>query len=273
MNTMRVLSPEEIKAIELKLLSRFADYCDEKGLKYYLIYGTLLGAVRHKDFIPWDDDIDVCMPREDYLHFIELQKQNKTFDYCCVSNNTSSQPFIKIMDLSTKIDQDTLDDTEVSHLWVDVFPLDYMPDDEKEYMKAYRYVRFLRFLMVYSVARIGAGTNLLRKIIKIPMIIICKAIGRYRLARRIDNYCMNLSPKSNHVNSLCWGARGIEAYSNISIFADRVRMIFEGEEFWAPVGWHEYLSSIYGDYMKLPPESQRVGHHMVAYINEEESHA
>ncbi len=263
---MRQLSDAEIKYIELQLLRKFADYCDQNDLSYFLIYGTLLGAVRHKGFIPWDDDIDVCMPRTDYERFIEMQHKDKVFNYVCIDDNTSSQPFIKLLDMTTQIKQDTIDENEVSHLWVDVFPLDYMPDSPEEYLKAFRHVKFLRMLSVYAVARYGAGTNTFRSLAKIPAIFICKCIGRFRLARMINNYCKNIATNTNHVNILCWGSRGIEAHSDISIFKERVRLEFEGYYFWAPAGWDKYLSLIYPDYLKLPPEAERQGHHMIAYL-------
>lgn len=268
---MKQLSMSEIKEAELSLLLRFADICDRNGLKYFLIFGTLLGAVRHKGFIPWDDDIDVCMPRTDYDRFIELERKEKEIDFVCIDDNTSSQPFIKLIDLTTEIteiSENMVDAFEVSHLWVDVFPLDYMPDDIDKYMRAFKHVKFLRQLSVYSISRYGAGSSRSKAILKIPVIFLCKRIGRFRIAHWIDNYCRKLSPPSNHVNTLCWGARGIEAHSDISMFRERVQLEFEGYRFWAPKAWDKYLNDIYGEYMKLPPKEKQVGHHMVVVRKE-----
>ena len=89
----------------LEILLDFSKYCDENKLQYYLIGGTLLGAARHKGFIPWDDDIDIGMPRPDYERFIKLQQQCRTMNVHCVENENSGLPFAKIIDEKTVVKQ------------------------------------------------------------------------------------------------------------------------------------------------------------------------
>lgn len=101
---MQRLSSDEIKRIELNILLKFDDYCQENNLRYYLAGGTLLGAIRHKGFIPWDDDIDVCMPRPDYERFIRSYSQAQ---YCYKLKSgylkNFSAPFTKVIDIRTKV--------------------------------------------------------------------------------------------------------------------------------------------------------------------------
>ena len=250
----------------LDILLKFAEYCDENELRYYLLGGTLLGAVRHKGFIPWDDDIDVGMPRPDYERFIKLQKQSQTMNVRCVENNNSGFPFIKIIDEKTYVKQPYDGGEEMSSLWVDVFPFDGWASDEKAAEKDYKRSRADRLFLWHAEEKIGMGSTRLRAILKIPVILLAKIYGRSRIARRINNQAQKYSyDESDWIGNFAWPL-GMRERQPKEWFAERVKLPFEGYEFWAPKEWDKYLTQIYGDYMKLPPEDQRVNHNMEVWL-------
>lgn len=118
-NIMKKLSNVECKEVIFSILKEFADFCDSNKLKYYLAYGTLLGAIRHKDFIPWDDDIDVYMPRPDYIRFKTLFKERYSgakYQLRSDQKNKVDLPFEKVMDMTTIADT-KMNDVD-HHLWI-----------------------------------------------------------------------------------------------------------------------------------------------------------
>lgn len=265
---MKQLNLNEIKQCELELLKKFAEYCDENNLCYTLAGGTLLGAIRHKGFIPWDDDIDVMMPRSDYLKFQELQKRKPTLICKSISDQTSGNPFTKILDENTVIESEYATDEETDHLWIDVFPLDGMPTN-KVLLKLQFLIRdAFRWGILWSKAKIGKGTTWFRKIIKLIFVFPAKLIGAKRFSKWLEQYCMLWKmDKYDQMGGLVWGYGPQESMPKKE-WLQRVKVEFEGHEFWAPGCWDLYLTNLYGDYMQLPPEEKRVTHNMVAYIKE-----
>lgn len=127
------LNKKEIQNIELNILLEFSKFCNENKLRYYLVGGTLLGAIRHKGFIPWDDDIDVCMPRPDYELFISnFHSDNSCLKLCCNKFGNLKAPFAKLKDTRTIVVNDILvNDNDIdTNLWIDIFPVDGLPDSE-----------------------------------------------------------------------------------------------------------------------------------------------
>ena len=131
---MRSINNEEAKKIEFKVLVEFAKYCDENNLRYHLAYGTLLGAVRHKGFIPWDNDIDVTMPRPDYEKFRKLvcEKEVASNISCLDYKYCDTFPFIKLVDNRTICKEHFLVTESNMGLYIDVFPMDGFPKDIKK---------------------------------------------------------------------------------------------------------------------------------------------
>ena len=265
---MQKLELEKIKTIELDILKRFSSYCDEHNLCYALAGGTLLGAVRHKGFIPWDDDIDVMMPREDYNRFLELNAKKKELEIRTISDGSSCIPFIKIIDPSTTIDAKYVETENANSLWIDVFPIDGLPDDLKKVRAIYKHTMFLRKCHGITMSRFGTGTTKLKSIGKTLLYFPLKMVGSYKFAQWIDAYCQRFKfEDSDYVGGISWGY-GPQERMPKKEWLERVKVEFEGHEFWAPGCWDLYLRSLYGDYMKLPPEEKRVTHNMVAYVKE-----
>ena len=129
------ISNQDSKEKIFSILKWFAEFCDNNNLRYYLAYGTLLGAIRHKDFIPWDDDVDVYMPRPDYEKFIECfakQYNDSKYELRSRLNNKVNLPFEKIVDMTTTV-RSNMNDVD-DHLWIDIFPLDGLSSSEKVHL-------------------------------------------------------------------------------------------------------------------------------------------
>lgn len=259
---MKKLTQLEIKERLVVLFLKFSQFCEEHNLNYFMIAGTLLGAARHRGFIPWDDDIDVAMPRPDYEKFIELQKIEKTLLIKCPENGYGDYPFLKVLDPNTVVKQQSIRQGEVSMLWIDVFPFDGWSSNIGISKKQFNCLKRWHNILVYTHAEIGYGTSKLRAILKLPVIIVARMLG----ARYISNKMNTLAKEydystSNWVGNLIWPTDSMHRHRlNKNLFLLTVKLEFEGHMFNAPCGWHEVLLQVYGDYMKIPPVEMRVNH-------------
>lgn len=265
----RKLNSDDLKETIYRILCDFADYCDENGLLYSLSGGTLLGAVRHKDFIPWDDDIDVIMPRKDYMRLQQLVKEKPIKDnyrLICYEEHTADFPFGKIIDLNTKVVEKCL--TSDEHLWIDLFPVDGMSGDLKEDEKLLNQAKKYKLAYARSVAVFGEGTSRFRAIFKTPLLIYHKLIGKKTYAAKLHDLCMKYDyDNSDYVAAIAW-AYGPQERLPKTCFENREKKLFRRREFYVMSCWEYYLKSIFGDYMKLPPENKRINHLMDAYVKE-----
>jgi lipopolysaccharide cholinephosphotransferase len=177
-------------------------------------------------------------------------------------------PFLKIFDKRVTIEMDYAQDVGASYLWIDVFPIDGLPADDKTNRSMFAVSLFLRKLLLISNAKIGKGTSMVRTIAKIPVYFILKPLGKYRIARWIDTFCQRYSfDESAYVGGLVWGYGPQERMPRQEWLA-RTKVEFEQYSFWAPGCWDYYLTQLYGDYMKLPPKHERVAHCMKIQFKE-----
>ena len=166
---------EEIKKIEISILDYIASVCEENNIGYYLAYGTLLGAIRHHGFIPWDDDIDIYMLREDYMKFIEIAKEHIHHRYKLLSiynDDDYYYEFAKVVDSNTKLKINNVKQIKKEGVWVDIFPLDNVP----------KHVFFLKILINFLVVCRILSVYIKfphekRNIILYPLWAISKCIG------------------------------------------------------------------------------------------------
>ena len=264
---MKRLTHKELQNLSLEILSDVADFCEKEGIKYSLAYGTLLGAIRHKGFIPWDDDIDIIMPREDYNRFREIYKSDNfifvdssntpdcfiAFGRVCETTRTLSRSYIPWHGRSIK-----------TGVWIDVFPIDKVPDDPMEFQ---RYYGGLYLLQKYNsrIRKIHAGKiekySLLRQIWANTI----KALNpRYAQQQPVDivGYIHEIislgnSNKSfNHLSQLA-DPENPDEYFDADDFTDYTDVEFEGRKFKAPARYDKILSKMFGDYMTLPPKEKR----------------
>ena len=128
---MKYLTLEEIHKEETEILKKFISFCDENNLTYYICGGTLLGAIRHKGFIPWDDDIDVMMPRNEFEKLEKILNEKKiaeNLSFISYDNGNMHYPFGKVINTNIKIDDSCVKDKLEQYLWIDIFPMDGIPE-------------------------------------------------------------------------------------------------------------------------------------------------
>lgn len=266
------LQLQQIKKLETAMLSAFMDICRELKLRYYLVGGTLLGAVRHQGFIPWDDDIDVAMPREDYEIFLrEGQKYlpDHLFLQCLATEPAYGANFAKIRDTRTTFVEYSVRKFPICHgVYIDVFPLDFYPDDPGEQKK-------MDFQQTLFRRRTRAAVDVPPQARhKLPVEMGLRAVSAMTVLR-YPSYRKALEAREKlHTgvkNGEMWanycGAWGKREIMPAKWFGEGTIVRFEGMDAVAPACPHEYLTHLYGDYMQLPPVEKRVGHHYAEFID------
>ena len=259
---MKEITLDELKSIEIDILKYIHDFCKQNGIQYFLMSGTLLGAVRHKGFIPWDDDIDISMKREEYEKFVKIfNNTNSRYKVItCYNNENYYLPFAKVVDNNTLLIEN-LDKKTNMGVFVDVFPLDTYRAQDIETGTFYK--RQLGLIKALTMK-----TSKLYKYPKTkqPIVFFMKVLTAFLspnwFARRIDRIAQDKSDKNGELLgcavTLVYGKKEL---MDKDIFNDAVEMEFEGHYFCAPQGYKNLLENLYGDYMKLPPLEKRVTHH------------
>ena len=259
---MRELSLEEQKQVLVEILLDFDRVCRENDIKYSIAYGTLLGAVRHKGFIPWDDDIDVIVTRDEYNKIKEIMNDKLDDDhyFVCVENEKRfSAPLAKIIDRKTVLRQmGHYSDKMDLGVYIDIFTHDYLPNDPKERQKVYKKSVFLQKLWSFS----GNNYDNTNRVIHAMRSIANKT----SLARRTSLYSNKWAESIRHDNDdlapLTYG--NLNRDKNLMQYKDLIDLTeyeFEGYKFAGIRDYDKYLSLWYGNYMQLPPEEDRVSLH------------
>ncbi len=258
---MKLIELEELKKIQLDILKYTVEICNKYKLTYFLGGGTLLGAVRHKGYIPWDDDIDIMMPRKDYEKLLEVFNEESPEEYSLLSYRETTDyfyAFAKIVDFRTCLKEPELKLNENMGIYIDVFPIDYLSNNMKKNKKIFRKYQIMeRLLSVNMLDDIGYSTEskmkLFIKRLVFP-IIRWRKVSKYLLRK------MDLLGSRYNGTQFVGCISGTYAEKEImpsSYISTSTLLKFEGSEYTAPVGYKEYLVKHYGDYMKLPPKEQR----------------
>ena len=267
---MKELSLKEIQKIELDILVHFSDFCRKNNLRFYLCGGTLLGAVRHHGFIPWDDDLDVCMPRPDYDRFLKIYDQEEVTNIRLFSGELGNMtaPFAKLKRMDTKIVCCCTNSDVDTNLWIDIFPIDGLPNLQEEQKRIYRKAYFFRQFLTITLSRLGTGRTLFRKILKCFIRPFACFIGGRRFSKSLEILARRVPyGTTSYVGCVTWGLHGVPGEAmRIGDFEKRESIVFCGIEMPIFSCWNHYLSGCYGDFMRLPDEKDRQTHQFKAYF-------
>ena len=252
------LTIAEIQAQALKVLKHVASFCDSRGLRYSIAYGTLIGAVRHHGFIPWDDDIDIIMPRSDYETF--LATYNDAYYKMIKGEGLSNHLHVVVSDPQTVVVFKSQYDSFYykGGVWVDIFPMDLVPDKKDAYEKLRNRIKHLcklQHIAEISIKRNNFFVNAASFLIHVILHPFRNILGRHAQQLLVSNNkesetCANLSLW--YLNYPPIPSKWLESYDDLE---------FEGTRFKVLSEYHEFLTKVYGNYMQLPPEKDRVPRH------------
>lgn len=265
---MREMTLEELKKAELRILKYIDQVCKKNGIPYYLDGGTLLGAVRHKGFIPWDDDIDIIVPRQHYGRFCKAINEEQTgFRMVCYENEQNYVlPYGKVCDTQTIIIENTESVLKTNYgVFVDVFPLDNYPNGRLE--RAAFVIKCKYYRSLWGVSAFRKPVHNLRDA---TLAIISYRKTPYFYSKKLNGYLSRYGTLKAKFCRDIIAAGSLDKLGKSSWFEESVELRFEDAYFPAPVGYKEYLTMLYGDYMKLPPKEKQVTQHTFkAYYKEE----
>ena len=273
------MNPEDRKKYNAKLigiLKKIMSICEKNNIRWFVGYGGCIGAIRHKGCIPWDDDIDVCIPRPDYDRFVEIAKRTNLGNYeLAVINETPEyfEHFVRMYDKNSTILFDTWH-THVSGIFIDIFPIDGAADGKiiKNYK---RYVFWMkishhsrlhfpkskRFEILSNGGYLGYTSIMLASLFRSPM----QKISLKMIEKTIRKYPYEDSEYCTFYDSV-YGMRHVIPKKWVE---ETILVPFEDVQIRIPKQYHEYLTHLYGDYMTPPPVEERDDRHVFAFIDME----
>ena len=274
---MKELNSKELQAATLELMKKLHDICEKIDVRYFLAYGTLIGAVRHEGFIPWDDDLDIMMSREDYNKLIQYFNDNKnelgSLELFTPETNKDYPYMIaRVSDSNYVIDTFNEKDCGMG-VFIDIYPLDGFGNDFKSAVKLSKKTFFLSSLYFRSTRlkpQIRDNFSFVRNCIEVGLFFISKLLGKNYLNKVITKLSKTYDYNdSKYIGCVIWHSKIEADIYEKEDFIDLKKQKFEKYEFYIPSKYDYILTKFYGNYMQLPPEEDRVGHHFYkTYIKE-----
>lgn len=256
----------KLQQIELEIFDEFVRLCDKHGLSYVLIGGSCLGAIRHNGFIPWDDDIDVGMSRENFNRFEEICREELDSKYIYQSLNTERNcgfVFGKIRKKGTVLSEEYSYHVNMSQgVWIDIFVYDRIPDNQRERTKFLHKVLFLKnFYIVKCGYKLPANATLGKRLAYYLAKVACALVPLDSIIHKLDFEMQRYSGnQSCHDTYPFGGAYGPEKdIVSVEDLHATCEVVFEGRNCKTFSNYKEYLTRVYGNYMELPPIEKRVG--------------
>ena len=264
---MTPMSIEEIRQVQMAMLDEIDRVCADHGLHYLLAYGTCIGAMRHKGFIPWDDDVDIMMPREDYevmAENFERWTNAATYEVAWYKNGKSSSPYVKIRDNSTYVKEQFIREDECGGIWVDVFPIDREPEDRGQVYRRFWKARHYREMALSDPKN---ATSMVAKVVKNVVYPLTRNLDPFKYAKALDENIRDCPKKDNgglaqmvHMDN----EFDAHVYYPTNLF-EAMRVPFEDRSYLVPVAYDEVLTNAFGDWRTPPDEGNRIMHASYVY--------
>lgn len=265
------ISLQELQKIETDILLAFHIFCSKHSLTYYLAGGSLIGAIRHKGFIPWDDDVDTIMPRPDFMKLLAIVKHEKIGDFYEVDfqYSTSNVPsyVLRIYDSRTELSFGFSKEKHTIGCWIDVFCLDGVESSIIRRKLHFREMRIALDLSILCTTKFGRKRrNKLATIFQyalLPVLPIVRLIGHERIDDWVNRIAIRIPYENSDYVGVIGGRGGYKETMLKSKMNPAILVEFEGNKVYAMANFDEYLTNLYGDYMTLPPENERVSRHEI----------
>ena len=261
---MKQLDIDEIKKIQLSILDYVHKFCVENDIHYSLCGGTLIGAVRHKGYIPWDDDIDIMMPRPDYEKFCKIFNFNENSGYKVLNSYNDRdffQPFSKVVDVNTVLVESYDRPTKDLGVNIDVFPIDGLPNNSSEREKYWKRIFKKRNFATVIYTKNNKKEHGMKKVIRLILFYLCRPFPANIFAKKLHRLGKHNTFENSNIiaNSIFGYGKKEEMPGNL--FSSFIDIEFENRKFKAVENYDVYLSNLFGDYMQLPPENERIAKH------------
>ena len=264
---MKKLTVTEIREVQMKIMDVIHEFCIENDIKYSLSDGTLIGAVRHKGYIPWDDDIDIYMLREDYERFEKLYPNVLKDNYVLSSMYRDDKwhlTFAKVWDNRTLTDISSKN-TQSYGVFVDIFPIDDVPNNLCEWKKYMRSMKLRNKILTNRFRRLSKQRTFFNNIGIIAIKLFTFWMSSKKVLALMDSYAQKYNNKGYHYCYENSYGPCLKSPFPKDLFNKLSYYQFENRKYLAFEDANQYLTLSYGDYMKLPPEKDRVHHEEIAY--------
>jgi len=261
---MDTVTTRELQLKLLDIMKVFHEVCEKHNIKYVMLGGTMLGAIRHKGFIPWDDDIDVGIPREDYERLLKLPASEWPENIRIKTPYNSPDlifPYSKIMNTDTTLVEDRLDGI-IEGIYIDIFPLDGAGNSERSAK-----LRFLGYYwkqgLLFNNQDYGEKKTALRRLVQR----YARSRNVKKLYRSLEKWMRKLDYNKSNIIGNYAGAWGFKEFMPKEVIETPELYDFEHLRLFGARDADRYLKSLYGNYMQLPPAEKRKSHHNFKYIN------
>ncbi len=263
---MRELTNRELQLFSLDILKDVHAFCGKEKIKYSLAYGSLIGAIRHRGFIPWDNDIDVIMPRPEYERFIRSYQSDKyEIAYLGCNKYDCLMTYARVFDTKQTVAKNYNWVKGNVGVWIDVFPLDGVPNNRSDFVKMYNsYKKIWNDLIVKkvqfeSILEKNSFSEKMRLLVR-----KCKRLNGFGGHKKYKCYNDLIQKTSYGTTDFCSQLtvmdNGPVEHIPIEVFSKMTLAKFENAKFYVMADYDLVLKSVYGDYMQLPPENQRIPH-------------